>query len=185
MGENVIEERRRSEVEDVKKDNAKLKSELADVKNELAGTKKEVEMLRASIETSSPLLQEIHSVKAEMKGLAEKISEQNESLKIIAKDQGRRLGDLEKRDAFCAQHLEGMKEMKAESKRYKEETDRRLAEIEKTNFTVARNEKYVEELKGRVDALEKAPANKWDKLQWLFIAGIVTAIVGYMMSQVL
>ena len=187
MGEKVFEERRRSEIDEVKRDvsrleaeNANIKAENANIKAESAGVKKEVEMLRQSLESSSSLLHEIHSVKAEMKGLAEKIGEQNESLKIIAREQGQRLGALEKRDAQCAQHLEGMKEMR----RAKEESDRRLAEIDKAVLTVARNEKHVEELKGRVDAIEKAPAHKWDKLQWLVIAAIGTAVMGYVMAQV-
>ena len=74
--------------------------------------------------------------------------------------------------------------MKADAKRTREETDRRLAEIEKAVLTIARNERHVEELDKRMDTMEKAPAHKWDKLQWLVIAAIATAVLGYVTSQV-
>jgi len=61
----------------------------------------------------------------------------------------------------------------------------RIGNIEKVVLSIERNEKYIEELKIKVDAIEKVPAHKWDKFTWLIIAGVATAIVAFVMSRVL
>ena len=61
----------------------------------------------------------------------------------------------------------------------------RIGNIEKAILTITRNEKTIDEHDKRLDAIEKAPAHKWDKLTWLIIAGVVAAIVGAIMPRLL
>jgi methyl-accepting chemotaxis protein len=61
----------------------------------------------------------------------------------------------------------------------------RIGNIEKTIMLFERNEKNIEEHEKRLDAIEKAPGHKWDKLGWIVIGGIVTAVVAFMMARIL
>ena len=61
----------------------------------------------------------------------------------------------------------------------------RIGKIETLILKVERNEKYIEEHKKRLDAIEKAPAHKWDKFTWLVFAGVAGAIIAFVMSRIL
>ena len=61
----------------------------------------------------------------------------------------------------------------------------RIGEIEKVVLSIERIEKYIDEHKKRLDVIEKAPAQKWDKFTWLIIAAVAGAIITFVMSQIL
>jgi len=61
----------------------------------------------------------------------------------------------------------------------------RIGTLEKAVFSIARIEKYIEEHDKRLDAIEKAPAHKWDKFMWLIFAGVATAIIALLMGHIL
>ena len=63
--------------------------------------------------------------------------------------------------------------------------DERIGNIEKAILSIDRNEKYIEEHKKRLDAIEKAPGHKWDKFVWIIIGGVAAAVVTFIMSQIL
>ena len=151
---------------------------------ELASTKKEVEMLRQQVADNSALLHELHAVKAEMKNMAAKISEQNDLLRTIAQAHGERLGALEKVAAQAEHHVEGLKALRDEARKAKEETDRRLNEVEKAVLTIARNEKNVDDLNKRVDRLEKEPGDRWKSMTAQIIGLVVAAVVGAVIVMV-
>lgn len=50
--------------------------------------------------------------------------------------------------------------------------------IESMNISMGRVEKKVDGISGRVDALEKEPAEKWKKITWEIIKYLVLALVG-------
>ena len=54
---------------------------------------------------------------------------------------------------------------------------------------MARNEqsteKTFEDHEKRLDEIEKEPATKWKNLAWLIIAGVVTALVAYLMARLI
>ena len=61
----------------------------------------------------------------------------------------------------------------------------RIGNIERAVLSVERHEKYIEEHRKKLDAIEKAPAHKWDKFMWLIFAGVAGAIIAFVMSQIL
>lgn len=50
--------------------------------------------------------------------------------------------------------------------------------IESMNTSMTRVEKKVDGISGRVDALEKEPADKWKKITWEIIKYLVLALIG-------
>jgi chromosome segregation ATPase len=53
----------------------------------------------------------------------------------------------------------------------------RIGTIEKAILTIERNEKALGEHEKRLDEIDKAPGEKWNKATWLIVAGIITAVV--------
>lgn len=57
--------------------------------------------------------------------------------------------------------------------------------IESMNKSVGRVEKKVDGISGRVDALEKEPADKWKKTTWEVVKYLLLAVVGLVVGLVL
>lgn len=79
-------------------------------------------------------------------------------------------------------------EIKALTAKLDESTDRiesgqraqgqRIGKIEQTLATIERDEETIKDHEDRLDAIEKAPAAKWDKFIWLVFTAVVGAILG-------
>ena len=61
----------------------------------------------------------------------------------------------------------------------------RIGNIEKVVLSIERNEKTLERHEERLDAIEREPATKWKNLMWLIIAGVATAVVGFVMAKIM
>ena len=127
------------------------------------------------------------------------ISQIRESVKIAHKRIGE-LGELTAGIHRLAENIAGISsEIRLLTKRVDENIDRieqgqkeqgeRLQSIEKTLSVMARNEqsteKTFEDHEKRLDEIEKEPATKWKNLAWLIIAGVVTALVAYLMARLI
>jgi len=60
----------------------------------------------------------------------------------------------------------------------------RIGELEKIATTTTRIEKYIEDHNNRINAIEKAPAHKWEKFTWIIISGIGAAVISYFMRYI-
>ena len=57
--------------------------------------------------------------------------------------------------------------------------------IETMNTSMGRVEKKVESLSGRVDAMEKKPGEKWEKVTWEILKYVLLAIAGVVIGKFL
>ena len=57
------------------------------------------------------------------------------------------------------------------------EQGKRIGETETAILKMSNMEKYVTKANERLDKIEKAPADKWNKFTWLIIAGTATAVL--------
>ncbi len=63
------------------------------------------------------------------------------------------------------------------------EQGKRIGALENAVLLMQQNDEKIKDHEKRLDMIEREPANKWNKLQWLFIAGIATAILGYFLAK--
>ena len=61
----------------------------------------------------------------------------------------------------------------------------RIGSIEKSESQIERNEKTLMKHAEKLEAIEKAPADKWNKLTWLIVSGVAMAIIGFVMARLL
>jgi len=61
----------------------------------------------------------------------------------------------------------------------------RIGSMEKSIHQIERNEKDITKYAKKLDDIEKAPGEKWNKFTWLIFAGVVTAIVAFIMGKLL
>jgi peptidoglycan hydrolase CwlO-like protein len=57
--------------------------------------------------------------------------------------------------------------------------------IETMNTSMGRVEKKVDSLSGRVDAMEKKPGEKWEKVTWEILKYVLLAIAGVVIGKFL
>ena len=57
--------------------------------------------------------------------------------------------------------------------------------IETMNTSMGRVEKKVDSLSGRVDAIEKKPGEKWEKVTWEILKYVLLAIAGVVIGKFL
>ena len=57
--------------------------------------------------------------------------------------------------------------------------------IETMNTSMGRVEKKVDSLSGRVDAMEKKPGEKWEKVTWEILKCVLLAIAGVVIGKFL
>ena len=57
--------------------------------------------------------------------------------------------------------------------------------IETMNTSIGRVEKKVDSLSGRVDAVEKKPGEKWEKVTWEILKYVLLAIAGVVIGKFL
>ena len=57
--------------------------------------------------------------------------------------------------------------------------------IETMNTSMGRVEKKVDSLSGRVDAMEKKPGEKWEKVTWEILKYVLLAIAGIVIGKFL
>lgn len=56
---------------------------------------------------------------------------------------------------------------------------------EKVDTSIGDIKSSLKEQGERISAIEKEPAQKWNKLSWLVISGIVTAVIGFVIGRFL
>lgn len=61
----------------------------------------------------------------------------------------------------------------------------RIGNIEKAVLSISRNERAIETHEKRLDEIDKAPGDKWNKFTWLILAGVVAAVVAFFMGKFL
>ena len=61
----------------------------------------------------------------------------------------------------------------------------RIGEIERVVHQIEHNEKELLKQGAKLEAIEREPARKWQKLSWIVVVGMVTAIVAYIMGKIL
>jgi predicted nuclease with TOPRIM domain len=63
--------------------------------------------------------------------------------------------------------------------------ERQSNAIETMNTSMGRVEKKVDSLSGRVDAMEKKPGEKWEKVTWEILKYVLLAIAGVVIGKFL
>ncbi len=63
------------------------------------------------------------------------------------------------------------------------EQGQRIGALENAVLLMKRNDEAIKDHEKRLDAIEKEPGNKWNKLQWIFIAGLASAALTYFLSN--
>lgn len=61
----------------------------------------------------------------------------------------------------------------------------RIGSIEQSIQQIERNEAMLMKHADKLEAIETAPAKKWNKFVWLIIVGVATAIIAYIMGKFL
>jgi predicted nuclease with TOPRIM domain len=62
--------------------------------------------------------------------------------------------------------------------------EKQSAAIETMNTSMGRVETKVDNLSGRVDAVEKKPAEKWEKVTWEILKYVLLAVVGLVVGLI-
>ena len=121
------------------------------------------------------------------------------ALQESTKSAHHRIGENNKITASVSELAKSITEMTAEIKHLAKRVDtsieriedgqkaqgERIGEVEKAILLLNRAEKYIEKHEKRLEAIERAPAHKWDKLTGFVTAGIISAVVTYVMSRIL
>ena len=63
--------------------------------------------------------------------------------------------------------------------------EKQSSAIETMNTSMGRVEKKVDSLSGRVDAIEKKPGEKWEKVTWEILKYVLLAIAGVVIGKFL
>ena len=63
--------------------------------------------------------------------------------------------------------------------------EKQSAAIETMNTSMGRVEKKVDSLSGRVDAVEKKPGEKWEKVTWEILKYVLLAVAGVVIGKFL
>jgi len=63
--------------------------------------------------------------------------------------------------------------------------EKQSAAIETMNTSMGRVETKVDNLSGRVDAVEKKPAEKWEKVTWEILKYVLLAVAGFIIGMFL
>lgn len=63
--------------------------------------------------------------------------------------------------------------------------EKQSSAIETMNTSMGRVEKKVDSLSGRVDAVEKKPGEKWEKVTWEILKYVLLAIAGVVIGKFL
>ena len=63
--------------------------------------------------------------------------------------------------------------------------EKQSAAIETMNTSMGRVETKVDSLSGRVDAVEKKPGEKWEKVTWEILKYVVLALLGILVGRLI
>ena len=114
------------------------------------------------------------------------------ALQESAKSAHRRIGEIAELTNGVHKLAANMENLTTEVKRLTEkletslkEQGKRIGETETAILKMSNMEHYVKKANERLDKIEIAPGQKWDKFMWLVFAGATGAIITFIMAQIL
>lgn len=127
------------------------------------------------------LAQAVALVAEKVEHITERLDKSIERIEQGQKAQGERIGSLEKAVLSIAH-----------SERVLEEHDQRINVLEKAVLLIEQNtkrldghDKRFDTQDERLDVLEKAPGDKWNKLTWGSLMALVTGVIAYLVGKFL
>jgi chromosome segregation ATPase len=120
--------------------------------------------LRASVKSAHKRLDDTQALTAGIHELTKGIAEIATELKLLTK----------RLDSTIERIEQGQKEQGI-----------RIGSIEKCVLNIERGEKQIAEHEKRLDEIDKAPGDKWNRFTWLVFAAVAGALVAFLAGRLL